>query len=151
MNLASKGDKKTTILDGCCGVGTIILEASYSGFNIEGNDINPKTHQHALLNIKHFNYNAKVSNLDMCELSKKYDSIILDLPYNLYSFSERETIEKIINKASQLAQRLIIVSTHDIKLAIQQAGFIIKDTCKVDKRGNLNFIRTIWVCEKSLQ
>ena len=47
VNIASMGNKESMMLDVCCGVGTIILEACFSGNNIEGCDINEKVCNYA--------------------------------------------------------------------------------------------------------
>ncbi|HKL39502.1 MAG TPA: hypothetical protein VJ894_02430, partial [Cryomorphaceae bacterium] len=60
VNIAAKGSKEIKLLDSCCGVGTIMLEACYAGYEIEGCDINWKICHDARENLSHFNYSAQV-------------------------------------------------------------------------------------------
>ena len=149
VNIASKANKSTSLLDACCGVGTILLEACFAGNTIEGCDINGKTCDNARENLLHFNYSAIVHHSDIKNITDKYDAIIIDLPYNLFTKVSEDTNFHIIESTSKLTNRLIIVSTSDITPLINNAGFKVTDYCIVTKKGKKNFSRKIWVCEKS--
>lgn len=148
VSIASKGDKSKKLLDACCGFGTVMLEACYAGFNIEGCDINWKATKHTRLNLAHFNYTANVYRSDVKDLTKKYDAIIIDLPYNLYAYSDDLIISNIIESATTLATRIVIVSITDITELLINSGFGISDFCNVGKSGKNIFTRKIWICEK---
>ncbi|PLX05879.1 MAG: hypothetical protein C0596_15365 [Marinilabiliales bacterium] len=147
-SIAAKGDKSNILLDACCGVGTIMLEACFSGFKIDGCDINWKAGRHTRENLKHFNYSADVFKSDIKNLDINYDAIIIDLPYNIYTTSNDTISQNIIDSASKLSNRIIIVSVSDIKQQIENSGLKVKDFCIVGKRGKSNFERKVWVCEK---
>ncbi|MFT7590626.1 MAG: tRNA (guanine10-N2)-dimethyltransferase, partial [bacterium] len=148
VSMASKGDKTNRLLDACCGVGTILLEACISGFNMEGCDINPKACNHTLKNLEHYSYAAKVHCSDIKDLDKKYDAAIIDLPYNLFSYSTDSITLHIIGSATKLTDRIVIVSISDIEPLIIKSGLKISDFGTVGKRGKSKFTRNIWVCEK---
>ena len=148
VSIASKGEKTYQLLDACCGVGTVMLEACISGFKIDGCDINWKACKHARLNLAHYNYTAKVYCSDVKDLDKKYDAGIIDLPYNLYAYSDDLIISNIIESTAKLTTRLVIVSIADITNLISKTGFKISDYCNVGKTGKTKFLRKIWVCEK---
>ncbi|MFT4523649.1 MAG: tRNA (guanine10-N2)-dimethyltransferase [Bacteroidia bacterium] len=148
VSIASKGNKTKALLDACCGVGTVLLEGCVSEFNIEGSDINLKASNHAKENLEYYNYQAQVLCADIKDVSKAYDAIIIDLPYNLYSHSTDEITLHIIESAAQLTNRTVIVSISDIELLIKQSGLKITDFCTVKKRGKSTFTRNIWVCVK---
>jgi tRNA (guanine10-N2)-dimethyltransferase len=148
VSIASKGDKMNQLLDACCGVGTVILEACFAGFNIEGCDINWKAIKHTRLNLAHFNYTAQVYCLDVKDLDKKYDAAIIDLPYNLYSYSNDLIMANIIESTAKLTDRIVIVSISDITNLISNTGFSILDCCNVGKSGKGKFARKIWVCQR---
>jgi len=149
VNIAAQSNNESKLLDACCGVGTIILEACFAGNNIEGCDNNWKAFQSALENIAHYNYTAKVFYADIKDITKRYDAVILDLPYNLYSSATDSEIEHIINSAAEISNRLVIVSISDLTKLLSKTGFSIVDYCIVSKRGRSNFSRKIWVCEKA--
>lgn len=148
VSIASKGNKSIQLLDACCGVGTILLEACVSEFNIEGCDINSNACKHTKLNLEHYDYTANVYCSDIKDLNKNYDAAIIALPYNLYSHSTDANTSSIIESTTKLSARIVLVSISDIEILIKKAGLKIIDYCTVEKRGRLIFTRNIWVCEK---
>tara|TARA_B110000285_G_scaffold65622_1_gene75452 strand:+ start:9465 stop:10412 length:948 start_codon:yes stop_codon:yes gene_type:complete len=149
VNITAKANKEAKLLDACCGVGTIILEACFSGNNIEGCDINKKVCKNARENISHFNYTANIHHSDIKHISKRYDAAIIDLPYNLFSSATDNDILNIIESTARLTDRLVIASISDITNLINNAGFRISDYCIVSKSGKRIFTRKIWICEKN--
>ncbi|WP_163707729.1 TRM11 family SAM-dependent methyltransferase [Mangrovibacterium lignilyticum] len=151
VNIAARADKEKKLLDACCGVGTIMLEACFAGNNMEGCDINWKVCRQARQNLAHFNYTTTVYRSDIKDMNTRYDAAIIDLPYNLFSYADDNTVTHIIESAVEITDRLVIVSTADIASLISNAGLVISDYCSVGKRGKANFARKIWVCEKNGQ
>lgn len=149
VNIAAEADKEKKLLDACCGVGTIMLEACFSGNNIEGCDINWKVCRKARENLSYFNYSTNVYRSDIKDISTRYDAAIIDLPYNLFSVANEVSTLHIIESTVEITDRLVIVSTSDITDLISNAGLIISDYCSVSKSGKANFARKIWVCEKN--
>ncbi|NQU54766.1 MAG: methyltransferase [Bacteroidetes bacterium] len=148
VSIASNGNKTNELLDACCGVGTVMLEACISGFNIEGCDINLKACEYTRENLAHYNYTANVYCSDIKDIDKKYDAAIIDLPYNLYTYSNDTIALNIIESAAKLSTRIVIVSIADIETLIKKSGLKISDFCSVGKKGKAKFTRNIWVCEK---
>ena len=150
VNIAAKANREIKLLDACCGVGTIMLEACFAGINIDGCDINRKTCEHARENLSHFNYAASVYHSDIKGISNRYEAAIIDLPYNMFSNATDYDILHIIESTAEISDRLIIVSVSDISNIIHNTGFRILDYCSVKKRGKAIFGRKIWVCEKNV-
>ncbi len=148
VNIAGNANQEKTVLDACCGAGTILLEACFAGRKIEGCDINWKLCRDARRNLAHFHYTATVYRSDIKDITKSYDAAIIDLPYNLLSKATNQDIQHIIAAAASIANRLVIVSTSDITDIIKNIDFHLSDYCVVRKKGNLKFVRKIWVCEK---
>ena len=148
VNIASQADKSKTLIDACCGVGTAMLEACFSGYNIEGCDINWRTYRKTKENLAHYNYSAEVYLSDIKDISKKYDAAIIDLPYNLYAYSDDDITTNIIQSTAKITDRIVIVSIADIGEIIKNAGLKVSDSCIIEKIGKTNFARKIWVCEK---
>ncbi|WP_109831806.1 TRM11 family SAM-dependent methyltransferase [Reichenbachiella versicolor] len=147
VSIASLGIREQKLLDGCCGVGTVLLEACISKFSIEGCDINDSSYSHTLENLKFYGYEAKVHHCDIKDLDGRYDSVIIDLPYNHYAYADDEIVWNIIESAARLGNRVVIVSIADISQMILQAKLKVVDHCLVDKAGKRKFTRRIWVCE----
>ncbi|WP_282038599.1 TRM11 family SAM-dependent methyltransferase [Saccharicrinis aurantiacus] len=148
VSIAAENNKNTSLIDACCGVGTIMLEACFSGYHIEGCDINWKATRDARINLAHFNYTTEVFRSDIKDIDKRYDAAILDLPYNLYSKATDEEVLHIIKSSAEISDRLVIVSTSDITDFIAETKFKIIDQCNVGKPGKGSFARKVWVCEK---
>ena len=148
VNIASGGNKEATLLDACCGVGTIMLEACFAGYDIEGNDINWKVCKNVRQNLAHFNYKAAVFRSDIKDINKKYDAVIIDLPYNLLSAATDDDVLHIIESTTKISDLLVIVSISDISKFIESVGYEIIDHCRVNKKGKSSFARRIWVCER---
>ncbi len=145
--ISSKGDKSVSILDGCCGVGTVMLEGCVAGFQIEGCDISKHSTHYTAQNLSHYGYQAAIHHCDIGELRNNYDTTIIDLPYNLYSYSDDTITLNIISSAAKISQRVVIVSISDIKEVIHQSNMKVIDYCEVKKKGKSTFKRNIWVCE----
>ena len=148
INIAAGANKESKLLDACCGVGTIMLEARFSGNNIEGCDINEKICENARGNLSHFNYTANIYHSDIKDISERYEAAIIDLPYNLFSNATDNDILNIIESVAKITDRLLIVSISDITTLINNVGFQITDYCVVSKSGKRKFARKIWICEK---
>jgi len=148
VNIAKKDNPKATLIDTCCGVGTILLEACFSNSKIDGCDINEKICRLAYENLDYYNYSAPIIHSDIKDVTNTYDTAIIDLPYNLFTKVSNDTNLHIIESASKIANQLIIVSTTNITNLIQTIGFKLTDHCSVKKRGKGNFSREIWVCER---
>ena len=148
--IASKGNKTHKLLDACCGVGTIMLEACISGFRIEGCDINQKACSNTEKNLAHYEYDALVFCTDIKDHNMSYDAAIIDLPYNLFTYSNDAIALNLIKSTANLAPRVVIVSTSDIRSLIEQSGLELTDLCTVAKKGKSLFARKVWVCEKEI-
>lgn len=148
VNIATKANKETSVLDACCGVGTILLEGCFAGNNITGSDINAKICTYAQANLNHFNYTASIINSDIADINTSFDAAIIDLPYNLFTKVSDDSNLHIMASTAKITNRLVIVSTTDITDLIRQIGFNLLDNCSVTKKGKTNFSRRIWFCEK---
>ena len=147
VSSATKGSKTTKLLDACCGVGTIMLEACIAGIDIEGCDINWKACKNTTENLTYYSYTAEVYHSDIKDLTSHYDTAIVDLPYNHTTYSDDGITAHIIETVAKLTSRLVIVSIADIESIIINSGLKVTDFCTVEKRGKSKFTRNIWVCE----
>ncbi|MCD6322769.1 MAG: methyltransferase [Clostridiales bacterium] len=147
VNIAAKGKKDKKLIDACCGVGSIILEACFAGYTIEGCEINQTVYKQAKENLSNFNYKATIHHSDIKNIHQYYDAAIVDLPYNLFCHADDNTLLHIIASAAQIADRLVIVSINDISDMLTQCGLTLTDYCSIGKMGKTKFFRKIWVCE----
>jgi len=147
INIAGNGDFSKRLIDPCCGVGTVLLEGCFSGYDIRGWDILSKIAEKARANLLHFNYQPKVTTGDIQDIEESFDVSIVDLPYGIFSLTNEDTQMKIIRNAKRISKKLVLVSSNDITDQILGEKLKIIDYCSVSKSENHSFIRYIWVCE----
>ncbi|NOU64184.1 RNA methyltransferase [Paenibacillus sp. LMG 31461] len=155
VNIAVPEVAGTRVIDPCCGIGTVLVEAMSMGIDIVGYDINPLAVRGARVNLDHFGMPDVVQVADMRTLVPThptalpgspepiYDALILDMPYNLCSvLPEAEKLD-MLQTARRLARRAVIITTEQIDSLLIKAGFHIDSRCTVNKG---NFSRQIIVC-----
>jgi tRNA G10 N-methylase Trm11 len=140
VNIANNGLKEKTIIDPCCGVGTTLVEALDAGYQIEGYEINRHITKNANINLEFYGFDPIVVNDDMHNITKKYDSSIIDIPYGLFSHTSEEEQQSIINTARRISNKMVIISFEEHDLMIVKAGFKIIDRCIVTKGKFKRFI-----------
>ena len=148
VNIAGQADYNKKIIDPCCGIGTVILEALFAGYSIVGSDINYMVAKHANMNLKYFNYPQVIKCQDISEIKNSYDVAIVDMPYGLYYSSSKEDQLKIIASTKRLAKKAVFIHVEDISAELKEAGFEIVESCRIGKgvKGS-TFERKVWVCE----
>lgn len=143
VNIAVGNNTSCKVVDPCCGVGTVVIEALSMGVDIKGYELNDCIARNAKKNIEFFEYKNVVDNDDMRNIKEHYDVAIIDLPYGLFTPTTREEQTGIINKSRDIADKLIIVTFEDMDKDIIDAGFKIIDRCTVSKG---KFTRYVSVC-----
>lgn len=148
VNAAASGDLNKKLIDPCCGVGTVLMEAAYGGYNIEGRELKEKVAEHARKNLSHFNYSVKVTTGDIGAIEEKYDGCIVDLPYGNFSHTTEAMQREIILNALRISDRTVIVASEDISPFIEDQSIQIIDRCRVGKAKKSKFNRFVYVCSK---
>ncbi len=151
LNVATKGDTSKKIIDPCCGVGTVLLEGLYSGYDITGCEINYKVAMKARDNLKHYGYKGQVIHKDIKDIIENYDAAVVDLPYGNSSDSDEVDMMGIIHHAARISKRQVLVSTIDLTEKICKEGLVIVDRAVVYKNRSERFMRYIWVCEEKVE
>lgn len=142
-NIAAPAPEGVKVIDPCCGIGTVLVEALSMGIDIVGRDINPHIVQGARENIAHFGYVCEVTFGDISDVSEMYDVAIIDMPYNLFSTTTPEEQLSLLKNARRFATKVVIITIETIDDMIKEAGFTILDRCVAKKRS---FARQIIVC-----
>lgn len=144
VNIAVGNNLDCSLIDPCCGVGTVVIEALSMNINVCGYDINPCIASNAKRNLEFFGYDNVITKGDMRNINKTYDVCIIDLPYGLFTpITLQEQID-IISSARKISKRLVLVTFEDMDKHIINAGFSISDKCCVSKG---KFKRYINLCE----
>ncbi|WP_054956599.1 TRM11 family SAM-dependent methyltransferase [Paenibacillus dakarensis] len=140
----AQGKSPARLLDPCCGMGNVLIEALSMGMSIEGCDINPLAVRGARVNLKHYGYAGKhVSLQDMNDLEGHFDAAILDLPYNVCSVFPLEDKLRMLTSLRRLADRAVIVSTEPLEGPLNDTGWQVLKHIQVSKG---TFVRDIWLC-----
>ncbi|WP_245948222.1 TRM11 family SAM-dependent methyltransferase [Paenibacillus sambharensis] len=144
VNIAVPRPEGLRVVDPCCGIGTVLLEAMAIGVDIEGYDLNPLAVRGARANLAYFGYPDRVKAADMRGIQNRYDAAILDLPYNKCSVLPDDTLAEMLSALRRITEgTAVIVSIDDISEAVALAGFIVEDSCKLRKG---RFARRIYRC-----
>ncbi len=137
-----------TLLDPCCGMGTVLIEALSMGVSASGSDMNPLAVQGARVNLAYYGYSDAVKICDIAHVQGAYDAVIADLPYNLCSKSPREELLAILRHAARLSERVVLVTTEAEELdgLVHEACLLVEDSCRIPK-GKL--VRRVLLCRPS--
>lgn len=144
INIATGNDFNRSVIDPCCGIGTILIEGRALGIDIKGYELNTLISSHCNKNLEHFNFIGDVINEDMHEITTVFDIGILDIPYGLFSLTTPEQQYLLIKKLRDISRKAIIISMDDITTSIRSCGFRIESTCAI-KKSNA-FSRYLYVC-----
>ncbi|QFT90348.1 hypothetical protein FIU87_17040 [Bacillus sp. THAF10] len=144
VNIAVPIVKDTRVIDPCCGIGTVLVEALSMGIDIEGRDINPLVTTGARENIAYFGFQGRVTLGPIQDVEDTFDVAIIDLPYNIATHATKEEQAAIIQHARRISQKAVIITVEQMDEEIVQAGFHIMDRGFTQKG---RFKREILVCE----
>jgi tRNA (guanine10-N2)-dimethyltransferase len=144
VNIGVKNNLGCKLIDPCCGVGTVVIEAISMGVNVVGYEINKNIAENAQKNLEFFGYKNVITNGDMNNIEEKYDVAIIDLPYGLFTPTTIDEQKALIGTARRISKKLIIVTFENMDKYITNAGFSIIDKSCVSKG---KFKRYISICE----
>ncbi|HEY4392039.1 MAG TPA: RNA methyltransferase [Paenibacillus sp.] len=145
VNIAAPRPDGLRMIDPCCGMGNVLIEALSMGLDIAGRDINPLAIKGARVNLHHFGYDSKdlVEIGDMNDIDEHYDAAVLDMPYNLCSVLPREERIRMLSSLKRISYRSVVVSSEPLEEEICEVGLMIMDQGKIAKGS---FIRNVWLC-----
>lgn len=144
VNIAVGDNRELTLVDPCCGVGTVVIEALDLGVNVKGYEISKPIACNARNNIEFLGYNREIINSgDMHDINEIFDVAIVDIPYGLYSPVTLQEQVDIISTSRRIARKMVIITFEDMDNLIISAGFKILEKCYM-KKGNM--IRQISIC-----
>jgi tRNA G10 N-methylase Trm11 len=144
VNIAAPNPAGMKVIDPCCGIGTVLVEALSMEIDIVGSDRNHLILSGVRENLAYFGLNTEVELQDINDITKRYDVAIIDLPYNLCSVITADEQLELLQSARKIAPKVVIVTLEEVDSIIEKAGFNIVDRCVVNKG---RFVRQILVCE----
>lgn len=144
VNIAVPAIENVKVIDPCCGIGTVVVEALSMGVNIVGRDISPLVCVGARENLTFFELDGKITKGPISEVQEHYDVAIIDMPYNIYSHVSPEEEYDIIYQARRIADRVLFITVDTIDHLLERAGFTIVDRGIAKKQ---QFERQVIVCK----
>ena len=145
VNIAVGDNRELTLVDPCCGVGTVVIEALDLGINVKGYEISKSLVYNARNNIEFLGYNREIiTSGNMHNINEVFDVAIVDIPYGLFSPVTLKEQMDIINTSRRIARKLVIITFEDMDNLIISAGFKIIEKCYMIK-GNM--VRQVSICE----
>ncbi|MDV6378047.1 RNA methyltransferase [Sporosarcina sp. GW1-11] len=143
VNIAVPHPEGIRVIDPCCGIGTVLVEALSMGIPIEGRDINPLVVYGSRKNIAHFGLQGEVEIGPIAEVKEVYDIAIIDMPYNLFTHITAEGQLAILKEARRFAKSCLIITIENMDDMLKEAGWKITDRC-LARKGT--FSREVVLC-----
>jgi len=143
VNIAVGNNLKCSVVDPCCGIGTVLIEAISMQINIKGYEINPLIGKNAKTNLRYFGYEDVITIGDMNDIKNKFDVAIVDLPYGIFTQITPGEQLAIMDSTRRIADKMVIITFEDMEKQITSVGFHIDDRCTVSKG---TFERHIYIC-----
>ena len=143
VNIAVRNNLGCKLIDPCCGVGTVVIEALSMGIEVRGYEINKSIAKNAQKNLEFFGYENVITSGNMHNIEEKYDVAIIDLPYGVFTSTTLNEQTALIKTARRITNKLVIVTFEEMDRYIIEAGFSIANKCHVSKG---KFKRYINIC-----
>lgn len=131
------------IVDPCCGSGTIVIEAERIGVRGVGFDINRRMAWRSRENAQHFGIRATFGIGDVRCLAGRFDAVISDFPYGIFSHREPDFDVRALSNLHRLAPRAVILSDHDLAPEIETAGGQLRQLIRVPGGGVTRYVHVI--------
>ena len=137
--VAHPGD---SLLDPCCGTGTIVMSAAHSGIRAVGSDINPRMVGAATKNLRHFGLTADVALEDARQVRGQFDAIATDLPYGINLTKDNFQDAEILANLRTCARKAAFIDLRDLSKPLNDHGYRIETILDVPK---LSIVRRIFI------
>jgi tRNA (guanine10-N2)-dimethyltransferase len=143
VNIAAGTNMNLKLVDPCCGIGTVVIEALSMGLKIKGFELNAFIADNAKRNVDFFSYEDVITNGNMHEIEDKFDVAIVDLPYGVFTpVSLKEQLD-IIKSARRIAGKAVLITFENMEHYFEEVGFKVVDRCIIAKG---TFKRYVTVC-----
>jgi len=128
--VAAPGD---TLLDPCCGTGTVVAEALRDGIHARGVDINPSLARQAMANLRSLKLPANVLIGDARRIRGDFDAAVIDFPYGHSTPVESSLYTDVLTKLRTQVDRVALVCGCDQSQQLGQLGLTIRQQALVTK------------------
>ena len=140
VNLVARpGD---SLLDPCCGTGTIVMSAAHSGIRAVGYDTNLRMIGATTKNLQHFGLTADVTLGDARQVQGRFDAIATDLPYGINLTKDSSQDAEILANLRTRAPKAGFIDLRDLSKPLNDLGYQIEAVLPVPK---LSIVRRIFI------
>ena len=137
--VASPGN---SLLDPCCGTGTIVMAAAHSGIRAVGYDANPRMVGATTKNLQHFGLSANVTLGDAREICEHFDAIATDLPYGINLVKDSSQEIEILSNLRACAPKAAFIDLRDLSKPLTDLGYQVEVILPVPK---LSIVRRVFI------
>ncbi|HIE26127.1 TPA: methyltransferase domain-containing protein [Candidatus Poribacteria bacterium] len=142
--IADIGD---SLVDPCCGAGTLLLEAAHIGINVVGYDINKKMVGASRKNLEYFGLEGAIHLADAREITGRFDALTTDLPYGIYTQASDKLYREILQNIKSLAPKAALITAKDITDMLCDLGYEAKRVIPVPKSRVTRYIHIVDILE----
>ena len=123
-----------SVLDPCCGAGSIVLEAASLGLRAIGVDDKAAMAGMTRENLAHLGLHAAVERADARDVEHRVDAVVTDLPYGHAIERDERAVRQILARCAELAPSGVFVAPHRIDAWLAGAGHHVEAVHEVVKR-----------------
>ena len=138
--VAAPGD---TLLDPCCGSGTVVAEALRDGIYAWGVEMNPSLARQAAANLHSLKLPANVMVGDARRLRGRFDAAVIDFPYGHSSPVETGLYAEVLTNLRSQVGRMALVCGCDQSHLLRQLGLTIRQQASVTKGQLTRYIYSV--------
>ncbi|MAF09864.1 hypothetical protein CMK11_05370 [Candidatus Poribacteria bacterium] len=113
----------TSVIDPCCGTGTIVLEALALGLDVQAGDINPRMVGMTRENAAYFGHAIEPREGDAASWETTADALVTNLPYGRNLDASEENVRAILEAGRRMAPVGVYVTPHDLSEALRDVGY----------------------------
>ena len=111
-----------TLIDPCCGIGTVVMEAAAAGIIAFGADQNGAMLKLVAENLAYLGLPCRLFRADARQLVGHFDGAVLDLPYGRNTIGNRALWRDLLAPLAQVADRVAVVAPQDLGDLISELG-----------------------------
>ncbi|MBC8235551.1 hypothetical protein H8E77_38880 [bacterium] len=138
--IANVGD---SLVDPCCGTGTLLLEAAHIGINVVGYDINLKMVGASRKNLEYFGLDGDIQIADARKIRGRFDALATDFPYGIYTQASDTLYREILQNIRFLAPKAALITAKDITDMLSDLGYEIRQIIPVPKSRVTRYIHVV--------
>lgn len=132
-----------TLIDPCCGIGTVVMEAADAGIIAFGADHNGRMLHFLAVNLEHFGLPRRLFRADARHLTGHFDGAVLDLPYGRNLIGDLPLWRELIAPLRQAARRSVIVAPTPLTDPLGELGFRVVRVARVPKGALTRYIHLV--------